>query len=91
MEFYSVRDLRTETKGMWETLSAGDEVVITNNGKPSALMIEIPEGGFDEVVQAVRQAKAIIAMNRMRSRALKSGGLTEEEIDSLIAEARQGV
>ena len=91
MEFYSVRDLRTETKGMWETLSTGDEVVITNNGKPSALMIEIPEGGFDEVVQAVRQAKAIIAMNRMRSRALKSGGLTEEEIDSLIAEARQGV
>ena len=56
MTFYSVRDLRTDTKGMWESLSSGNEVVITNNGKPAALMIDIPADSFDEVVQAVRQA-----------------------------------
>lgn len=43
MNFYSVRDLRTASKTMWQNLSSGDEVIITNNGKPSALMIEIPE------------------------------------------------
>ena len=52
MNFYSVRDLRTDSKSMWETLSAGNEVVITNNGKPAALMIDIPSDSFDEVVQA---------------------------------------
>ena len=90
MNFYSVRDLRTDTKSMWQSLSAGDEIVITNNGKPSALMINIPEGAFDEIVQAVRQAKAMIAFNSMRRKAAKAGFLTDEEIETVIADARNG-
>ena len=90
MNFYSVRDLRTDTKSMWEQLSSGDEIVITNNGKPSALMIDIPEGAFDEVVQAVRQAKAMIALNSMRRKAAKAGQLTDEEIEKIIAAVRTG-
>ena len=89
MNFYSMRDLRTETKSMWADLSRGDEVIITNNGKPSALMIEIPEGYFDEVVQAVRQAKAMIALNQMRMKAARNGYLTDDEIEALIDEARK--
>ena len=73
---------------MWEALSSGDEIVITNNGKPSALMIDIPEGRFDEVVQVVRQAKAMIAINSMRRKAAKAGFMSDEEIDSLIKEVR---
>ena len=38
MNFYSVRDLRTETKKLGDNLSAGGEVVITNNGKPAAIL-----------------------------------------------------
>ena len=90
MNFYSVRDLRTNTKNMWETLSSGDEIVITNNGKPSALMISIPDDNFDETVQAVRQAKAMIALNSMRRKAAKAGFLTDEEIESVIADVRNG-
>ena len=44
---------------MWADLKGGDKVVLTNNGKPSALIIYIPEGGFDDTVQAVRQTRAI--------------------------------
>ena len=51
-------------------LTSGDEVILTNNGKPSALVIDIPEGSFDEIVQSVRQAKAMIAFNNMRSKAV---------------------
>lgn len=90
MNFYSVRDLRTETKNLWENLSAGGEVVITNNGKPAALMIDIPAGCFDEVVQAVRQAKAMIAFNNMRSRAASRGFMSEEDIEAEIRAARNG-
>ena len=88
MNFYSIRDLRTDSKSMWQDLSSGDEVVLTNNGKPSALIIDIPEGSFDEVVQAVRQAKAMIALNNLRRRAAKAGFRSEEEIEALIDEAR---
>lgn len=90
MNFYSVRDLRTDSKSMWADLTSGDEVVLTNNGKPSALIIDIPEGSFDEIVQAVRQAKAMIALNSMRRKAAKAGFMSDEDIESLIDEARNG-
>lgn len=89
MEFYSVRDLRTASGAMWNRLAEGGEVVITNNGKPSALMIDIPEGGFDETVQAVRQARAMIAFNSMRRRAARAGYLSDAEIEAAIVDARR--
>ena len=91
MNFYSVRDLRTDSKRMWADLVSGDEVVLTNNGKPSALVIDIPEGSFDEIVQAVRQAKAMIALNSIRKKAARTGFMSDEDIESVIAEARNGV
>ncbi len=90
MNFYSVRDLRTDSKSMWADLNSGDEVVLTNNGKPSALIIDIPEGSFDEIVQAVRQAKAMIALNSMRRKAAREGFMTDDDIESIIVEARNG-
>ncbi len=91
MNFYSVRELRTETKNMWADLDNGNEVVLTNNGKPSALMIDIPDGYFDEVVQAVRQAKAMIALNNVRRKAGREGYKSEDEIEALIDDARNMV
>ena len=88
MNFYSVRDLRTKSQAMWSELDSGNEIVLTNNGKPAALLLNIPEGGFDEVVQAVRQAKAMIALNSMRLQAAREGFKTDEEIEALIDEAR---
>lgn len=88
MNFYSVRDLRTQSKAMWSELSEGNEIVLTNNGKPSALMINIPDGCFDEVVRAVRQARAMIAFNSVRQRAAKEGFLSEDEVETLVDEAR---
>ena len=90
MNFYSIRDLRTDSKSMWADLNSGDEVVLTNNGKPSALVIDIPEGSFDEIVQAVRQAKAMIALNSMRRKAARTGFMSDEDIESVISEARNG-
>ena len=88
MNFYSVRDLRTQTKQLWSELDAGNEVVLTNNGRPSALMVHIPEGAFEETVRAVRQAKAMIAFNSIRQRAAENGYMTDEEVESLVDEAR---
>lgn len=90
MNFYSVRDLRTTPKSVWENLSADGEVVITNNGKPTALMLDITDGSFEETLRAVRQARAMIAFNSMRSKAAKSGFMTDDEIDAEINAARKG-
>lgn len=88
MNFYSIRDLRTDSKQLWQELENNEEAVITNNGKPSAIMIKIPAGQFDDTLQAVRQAKAMIAINNIRFRSAKKGFKTAEEINALIDEAR---
>ena len=90
MEFYSVRDLRTDSKNMWRTLSSRREVVLTNNGKPAALMIDVSNSDFEQVLQAVRQAKAMIAFNTMRATAAENGYMTEEDIEAEISAARRG-
>ena len=90
MQFYTVRDLRTSPKNVWDSLGSG-EVVITNNGRPAALMLDISGGNFEEVLQAVRQARAMIAVNRMRESARKTGldKMSLEEINAEIAAARE--
>ncbi len=89
MNFYSVRDLRTTQKAIWENLEKDGEVVITNNGKPSALLFDISDGDLEETLKAVRQAKAMLAFNSMREQAAARGYMTDEEIEAEIASARQ--
>lgn len=48
MNFYTVRDLRTTPKSIWENLSADGEVIITNNGRPTAILFDIADGSFEE-------------------------------------------
>ena len=89
MRFYTVRDLRTTPKSIWENLSADGGVVITNNGRPTALLLDIADGSFEETLKAVRQAKAMIAFNSMREKAAKQGYMTDDEIEAEIAASRQ--
>ncbi len=88
MNFYTVRDLRTTPKAIWKNLTNDGEVVITNNGKPTAIMIDISDGNFEETLKAVRQAKAMIAFNMMRKKAADRGFMSDEEIEAEINAAR---
>lgn len=88
MNFYSIRDLRSETKNICEKVRQSGEVVITNNGKPSVLMLDISEDNFDEVVRAIRQAKAMIAFNSMKAVAAANGYMTDSEVEEETKAAR---
>ena len=90
MNFYTVRDLRTTPKSIWENLSADGEVIITNNGRPTAILFDIADGSFEETVKAVRQAKAMIAFNSMRAKAAANGYMSDEDIEAEIAAVRRG-
>ena len=89
MEFLTVRDLRTSPRGVWEKLSQNGEVVITNNGKPTALMLNIENGEIEELSKAIRQAKAMMSINNMRLIAADNGYMTDEEIEAEIQAYRQ--
>ena len=53
-------------------------------------MTGLPEGSLDDMVQAVRQAKATIARNSMRRRAARESLMPEEAMEALVGEARDG-
>ena len=90
MNFFTVRDLRTSPKSVWDTLEKEEEVVITNNGKPSALMIPVTCTNFDEVLAVVRQVSAMRLVTRMQQAALDAGqdAMGLEDINSEITAAR---
>ena len=80
--------MRSETKSICENIRRNGEAVITNNGKPTLLMLDISEDNFDEILRAVRQAKAMIAFNSMRAVAAANGYMSESEIEEEIQVAR---
>ena len=58
MNFYTTRDLRTTPKSIWEDLASDGEVVITNNGRPKAILVDISDGSFEETIKAIKQAQS---------------------------------
>ena len=89
MEFLTVRDFRTSPRNAWEKLSKNGEIVITNNGKPTAIMLNVENGDFEEVLRTIRQAKAMRALNAIRTEAAKRGFLSDEEIEAEIQAYRR--
>ena len=57
MQFVSMRDFRTQTTRVWSQLKNGEEIVITNNGRPRAFLVNIPDGLFDKMLDSIRQAQ----------------------------------
>ena len=56
MEFMPVRSLRDTPKEVWNQLAQDGEIVITNNGKPAALMIDLVGKDVFSIVMAIRQS-----------------------------------
>jgi prevent-host-death family protein len=89
MQFVTVRDFRNSSKEIWDKLRRDEEIVITNNGKPTALLLNIPEDNFEETLQSVRQAKAMREFNSMREEAAERGFLSDDEIEAEIQAYRR--
>lgn len=90
MNFYSVRELRSTSKDIWNCLDEGGEAVITNNGKPKVLMVSIADGDLENTVKAIRQAKAMLAFSGMRQRAAERGYMSDADIEAEIMAVREG-
>ncbi|MDR1616052.1 MAG: prevent-host-death protein [Syntrophomonadaceae bacterium] len=88
MKFITVRDFRTGTANVWDILEHDGKMVLTNNGKPAALMINIANQDFEAVLDSVNQAEFMRAVNNMRAIAAANGYMTEEEIEAEIQAAR---
>jgi PHD/YefM family antitoxin component YafN of YafNO toxin-antitoxin module len=88
MEFLTVRELTTSPRAAWQRLVQAGEIAITNQGKPTAIMLSVAEGDFEESLRLIRQVKAMRLLNKLRNEAAERGFLSEEEIETEIQAAR---
>jgi prevent-host-death family protein len=91
MKFVTVRDFRIRPGEVWKNLEKDEEVIITSNGKPIAMLTGISDVTFDETLKIFRRAKAELAVSRMRKAAARKGlsRISKEEIDAEIKAARR--
>jgi antitoxin (DNA-binding transcriptional repressor) of toxin-antitoxin stability system len=91
MRFITVKDFRTSSSAIWEKLPIEREMIITNNGKPIALLTPLTDKTLEDTISAVRRASAINAVKKMQeiSRGLGNDMLTNDDINAIITDTRK--
>jgi len=74
MKFLSTRELRNRP-GHVRDLVRKDDLVLTTNGKPIAILLGVEEGELEATARAIRQARAQLALSRMRRQAARRGAV----------------
>ena len=90
MRFIAVKDLKTP-KELRKKLKQEKELLLTSNGKPMALLLNIDESDDPEqTLQSVREARSQMALRRIRKEAADHGidKLSINEINSIIRKSR---
>ena len=91
MKFLSIRELRSSTAQLKEMLSDNGKVVLTTNGKPAALMIEVSEDSIEDVLIDLRAAQARRAIRQLQEQSVRTGldSMTLDDINNEIGAARR--
>ena len=91
MKFLSVRDLRGKSAQIWKELPQEKEMVVTNNGRPVAILSATDESSFEESLTALRRSRAIDGVTTIQRSSVKKGRdkLSLEEINREIKSVRK--
>lgn len=93
MDFVTVRELRAESAKVWDKIDAGEEIVLTRNGKPFAIIAPTLPSEVESNLRALRAARFGAALAEMHRHAAATGldRMTLEEINAEIAAARKEI
>lgn len=91
MNLVTVRDLRNRSGEVWRRLAQEQELIVTSNGRPIALLTPIGEDDVKKTLAVIRRARAQVAASRMREAATTTGAnqMTLDEINEEIHKARR--
>lgn len=91
MKFLSIRDLKEKSSQIWKELPGQKEMVLTNNGRPIAVLSAVNEENLEQVLAAFRRSRAVAATTALQYASMAKGtsGLSTKEIDEEIAAVRR--
>lgn len=73
MKFISVRDLRGRTSQLWSDLKQEKDFVVTDNGKPVAILTWTDGDSFERSLRDLRQSRANAALADLHREAAARG------------------
>ena len=91
MNYLAIKDLKAP-KLVRETLAEYGTALVTNNGKPMALLVDLLEGESPETLsEALRLARARLALSDLRAASRRNGTdvLPADQIDAEIHASRR--
>jgi prevent-host-death family protein len=77
MKFLNIRDLRLKTPAVLTAVQRGEKVVITNHGKPQAVLLHLTEDEIEDLVY--RQPAFMKQIEESRKEHAKKSGLSLNE------------
>ena len=91
MKFIGIRDLRNQSSRIFKDLESDQEVIITSNGKPRAILFSVSENGLEDQLTAIRRAKAVMAVSSLQKESVRKGtdSITKEAINAEIKAVRR--
>ena len=91
MKFVTVRELRGRTSELWEQLARQRELVVTNNGKPIAILSATDAESFEASLRNLRRSRAADALSRIQRQAERRGldRLTLDDVNEEIQASRK--
>ena len=84
MRFLSIREFRASTAQIKGILPS-ENIVLTSNGKPVALIVGVNESNFESTLEDLRIAKARRTIREIQDRSERSG-LSEMSLEEINAE-----
>ncbi len=93
MKFLTVRDLRNKSAQVWKDLPEEQEMVITNNGRPVAILSSINENNLETSLNSIRRSRLVEAVSSIQLESATKGKnkLTIDAINQEIKEARKAL
>ena len=93
MRFLTIRDLKNKSGQVWKDLQEEQEMIITNNGRPVAILSSVNETNLETSLNSIRKSRLIEAVSSIQQNSIKKGKneLSMDEINQEIKEARQSL
>ncbi|MFP3041704.1 hypothetical protein LQZ19_07760 [Treponema primitia] len=91
MQFISVREFNSSPGKTRAALKKEGKLVLTNNGKPSMLVLDIVNQDFEDVIDILNRAEAMKLLDGIQLQAARGGldTLSMDEVDKEIGDYRR--
>ena len=91
MQFVSMREFTAAPKATQKKLSDSGELIITNNGAPTMLVIDIENKDFIKMIDYLRRQEALDILHKIQTSSVRNGtgDISMDDIDAEIAVYRR--